>query len=106
MVNIYVGNLPYRLEEDELRSAFAAFGEVSLVKVVIDRETGKSKGFGFVEMPVQAEAEEAIRQLNGQDFKGRSLRVNEARPRENNGGGGFGGRPPRSDGGGKRFQRY
>ncbi len=107
MVNIYVGNLPYRLDEDELRSAFAAFGEVSLVKIVMDRETGKSKGFGFVEMPVQADAEEAIKQLNGSDLKGRSLRVNEARPREDNRGfGGGGGRPPRSDGGGaRRFSR-
>ena len=81
-MNIYVGNLPYDLSESELRDAFANFGEVSLVKILSDRETGRSRGFGFVEMPNQAEAEAAVANLNGKDVGGRPLRVNEARPRE------------------------
>ena len=81
-MNIYVGNLPYGLSESELRDAFANFGEVSLVKILSDRETGRSRGFGFVEMPNQAEAEAAVANLNGKDVGGRPLRVNEARPRE------------------------
>jgi RNA recognition motif-containing protein len=81
-MNIYVGNLSYRMTEDELREAFAAFGEVSSAKIIMDRETGRSKGFGFVEMPVQAEGEEAIKALNEKEFAGRNMRVNEARPRE------------------------
>lgn len=80
-MNIYVGNLPYRITEAELRSAFEGYGAVQSVKIVIDRDTGKSKGFGFVEMPVQAEAEEAIRKLDGSMLNGRNIRVNEARPR-------------------------
>ena len=82
LMNIYVGNLPYGLSESELRDAFANFGEVSLVKILSDRETGRSRGFGFVEMPNQAEAEAAVANLNGKDVGGRPLRVNEARPRE------------------------
>jgi RNA recognition motif-containing protein len=81
-VNIYVGNLSYAMSEGELREAFAAFGEVSSVKILVDRETGRSRGFGFVEMPNQGEAESAIAQLNGKDLGGRALRINEARPRE------------------------
>lgn len=81
-MNIYVGNLSYGMSEDELRDAFAAFGEVSSVKILMDRETGRSRGFGFVEMPNQGEAEAAISNLNGKDLSGRALRVNEARPRE------------------------
>ncbi len=81
-MNIYVGNLSYRMTEDELREAFGAFGEVSSAKIIMDRETGRSKGFGFVEMPVQAEGEEAIKALNEKEFAGRNMRVNEARPRE------------------------
>jgi cold-inducible RNA-binding protein len=81
-MNIYVGNLSYGMSEDELRDAFAAFGEVSLVKILMDRDTGRSRGFGFVEMPNQSEAEAAITQLNGKDVGGRALRINEARPRE------------------------
>ncbi|MCC7412893.1 MAG: RNA-binding protein [Gammaproteobacteria bacterium] len=80
-MNIYVGNLPYRISEDELRSSFEAYGTVSSAKIVIDRETGKSKGFGFIEMPTQSEAEEAIKKLDGTDLNGRNIRVNEARPR-------------------------
>ena len=81
-MNIYVGNLSYGMSEDELREAFGAFGEVSSVKILMDRETGRSRGFGFVEMPNQSEAEAAIAQLNGKDVGGRALRINEARPRE------------------------
>jgi len=81
-MNIYVGNLSYQMSEDELRNAFGAFGEVSSVKILMDRETGRSRGFGFVEMPNQSEAETAIAKLNGTDVGGRALRINEARPRE------------------------
>jgi RNA recognition motif-containing protein len=81
-MNIYVGNLSYSLSEQELRDAFAAHGDVSSVKILTDRETGRSRGFGFVEMPNQSEGEAAISQLNGKDLGGRALRVNEARPRE------------------------
>jgi RNA recognition motif-containing protein len=81
-MNIYVGNLSYGMSEDELRDAFGAFGAVSSVKILMDRETGRSRGFGFVEMPNQSEAETAIAQLNGKDVGGRALRINEARPRE------------------------
>jgi len=81
-MNIYVGNLSYGMSEEELREAFAAYGDVASVKILSDRETGRSRGFGFVEMPNQSEGEAAIAQLNGKDLGGRSLRVNEARPRE------------------------
>ena len=81
-MNIYVGNLSYSMSEEELRDAFSAYGEVASVKVLVDRETGRSRGFGFVEMPNQSEAEAAIAQLNGKDVGGRALRINEARPRE------------------------
>ncbi len=81
-MNIYVGNLSYTLDESELREAFAAYGEVSSVKVLMDRETGRSRGFGFVEMPNQAEAEAAVAEINGKEIGGRALRVNEARPKE------------------------
>jgi RNA recognition motif-containing protein len=82
VMNIYVGNLSYGMSEDELRDAFGAFGQVSSVKILMDRETGRSRGFGFVEMPNSSEAETAISQLNGKDLGGRPLRINEARPRE------------------------
>jgi RNA recognition motif-containing protein len=81
-MNIYVGNLSYDMTEDELRAAFAAYGDVSLVKILMDRETGRARGFAFVEMPNQSEGETAIAELNGKDLGGRALRVNEARPRE------------------------
>lgn len=80
-MNIYVGNLSYDLDEDELRKAFEAYGEVSSATVVKDRYTGQSRGFGFVEMPSQDEANAAIEGLNGTGLKGRALRVNKARPR-------------------------
>lgn len=81
-MNIYVGNLPWRASEDDLRSAFEAFGEVTSAKIVTDRETGRSRGFGFVEMPDGDAAQAAIDSLNDKDFEGRNLRVNEARPRD------------------------
>jgi len=81
-MNIYVGNLSYGMSEGELRDAFAAFGEVSSVKILMDRETGRSRGFGFVEMSDQSEGEAAVSNLNGKEFDGRALRINEARPRE------------------------
>jgi len=84
-MNIYVGNLSYDLSSDELREAFEAFGEVASVSIIMDRDTGRSKGFGFVEMPDRTQAEEAIRGLDGSDLKGRPARVNEARPRRHDG---------------------
>jgi len=86
-MDIYVGNLSYDITAEELREAFEQHGEVTTAKIVSDRETGRSKGFGFVEMPSQAEGEAAIAELNGAMLKGRTARVNEARPRE--------ARPPR-----------
>jgi len=80
-MNIYVGNLPYQATEDELRATFSPFGEISSVAIITDRMTGKAKGFGFVEMPSNDEAQNAINQLNGSDFGGRNITVNEARPR-------------------------
>lgn len=92
-MNIYVGNLPYGLRDGELMDMFAEYGQVSSAKVIMDRETNRSKGFGFVEMDDDKAAQNAIDSLNGKDMAGRQLRVNEARPRENNnpprGGGGF-----------------
>jgi RNA recognition motif-containing protein len=82
-MNIYVGNLPYRMSDDELRDLFTPFGEVSSAKVIMDKMTDRSKGFGFVEMPDNSAAETAVREMNGKDIGGRPLRVNEARPREN-----------------------
>ena len=80
-MNIYIGNLPYNISEDELRELFAAHGEVSSANIITDRESGRSKGFGFVEMPDKAEGESAINALNESNVQGRNLRVNEARPR-------------------------
>lgn len=99
-MNIYVGNLAYATTEEDLRSIFSAFGDVSKVSIIKDKETGRSKGFGFVEMPDNSAAQAAINGLNDTDIGGRNAKVNEAKPRENTGGGGGGGRPPRRDGGG------
>ncbi|MBQ9536472.1 MAG: RNA-binding protein [Desulfovibrionaceae bacterium] len=79
--SIYVGNLPWSATEDEVRELFAEYGEVLSVKLINDRETGRARGFGFVQME-DAGADEAIKNLNEKDFNGRSLRVNEAKPRE------------------------
>lgn len=81
MMNIYVGNLPYNTTEEELRSAFGAFGEVSSVNVITDRDTGQSKGFAFVEMADNASADSAIKGLNDTVMGGRNLKVNQAKPR-------------------------
>ena len=81
-MNIYVGNLAYSVTEDDLREAFSAYGEVSRANVIMDRDTGRSKGFGFVEMPDSAQAEAAINGLNDKQLSGRAIRVNEAKPRE------------------------
>ena len=80
-MNIYVGNLPYTATEDDLRELFAAHGEVATVNIIMDKFSGQSKGFGFVEMPDQAAAEAAIEATNESDVKGRNIKVNEARPR-------------------------
>ncbi|RXJ91666.1 RNA-binding protein [Arcobacter sp. CECT 8983] len=81
-MNIYVGNLSFRMNDSELEKVFAEFGEVKSAKVITDRETGRSKGFGFVEMADSSAGNEAIEKLNGNEVEGRTLRVNEARPRE------------------------
>jgi len=94
-MNIYVGNLPHAASEDELRQAFEAFGEVATANIIKDKFSGESKGFGFVEMPSKEEAMKAISGLNGTEMKGRTLNVNEARPKPEGGGGGG-----RSGGGG------
>ncbi|MCC2635019.1 MAG: recognition motif-containing protein [Ramlibacter sp.] len=89
---LYVGNLPYQVRDSDLEQAFSQFGQVTSAKVMMERETGRSKGFGFVEMGSDDEAQAAITGMNGQSMGGRSVVVNEARPMEN--------RPPRSGGGG------
>lgn len=94
-MRIYVGNFAYEMSEQELRAAFEAHGQVQEVSMITDRGTGRSKGFAFVEMPSTAEAEAAIAALNGKEFDGRNITVNEARPRPERsfggGGGGYGG---------------
>jgi len=93
-MNIYVGNISYQMSNDDLRAAFEPFGEVTDAHVIMDRETGRSRGFGFVEMANDDEAKEAIEKLNGSDIQGRNVTVNEARPRQprpGGGGGGYGG---------------
>ena len=101
-MNIYVGNLSYDATEEDLQKAFEAFGQVESVKVIKDNYSGRSKGFGFVDMPDSTEAHSAIESLDGKDLKGRTLKVNKAKPRtegrrhgENRGGG--------RQGGGRRF---
>lgn len=96
---LYVGNLAYSVRDDELQQAFGQFGTVTSAKVMMDRETGRSKGFGFVEMGSDAEAQAAINGLNGQALEGRAIVVNEARPREERPGG-YGGRGGGGGGGG------
>ncbi|RLB33228.1 MAG: RNA-binding protein [Deltaproteobacteria bacterium] len=90
-MNIYVGNLSYELTDNELREAFEAFGQVDSARVIRDQYSGRSRGFGFVEMPVDGEAESAIAQLNGAMLRGRPVKVNKARPRPNTRRGGGGG---------------
>lgn len=81
-MNIYIGNLAYGVTSDDLNEAFGAFGEISRATVITDRETGRSKGFGFVEMPNDDEARKAIEEMNDKPLSGRNIRVNEAKPRE------------------------
>lgn len=96
-MNIYVGNLSHEATEEDLRQAFETFGEVTSAKIITDRASGAPRGFGFVEMPTKAEAEAAIAGLNGTELKGRTLTVNEARPRPE------GRRSERRPGGRRRF---
>ena len=109
-MNIYIGNLSYEVTEEDLKQAFETFGQVESVNIIKDKFSGRSKGFGFVEMPDKANALSAINELNGKELKGRTLNVNEARPRtESRGGrggygGGRGGRGGGRQGGGRRFQ--
>ena len=102
-MNIYVGNLSFDTSESDLQAAFAAYGAVSTARIATDRDTGRARGFGFVEMANQAEAQAAIKALNGSDLQGRTLTVNEARPREERrtGGGGGGNRGGYSGGQGR-----
>ena len=110
---LYVGNLPYTVRDEDLQQSFSEFGSVTSAKVMMERDTGRSKGFGFVEMGSDAEAQAAIKGMNGQSLGGRSVTVNEARPMEarpprtggyggdrSGGGGGYGGGGDRSGGGG------
>ena len=99
VTNIYVGNLPFTTNDMELEDLFSQFGEVARASVIMDRDTGRSRGFGFVEMPNDDEAKKAIEEMNGADIGGRPLTVNEAQPRGERGGGG-GGRGGRGGGGG------
>ena len=94
-MNIYVGNLAYEVTDEELQEAFSKHGQVDSARVIRDRFSGSSRGFGFVEMPNNQEAEAAINALNGQDLQGRAITANQARPREGNGGDRRGGGGPR-----------
>jgi cold-inducible RNA-binding protein len=100
-MNIYVGNLSWEVAEEDLRAAFGAFGEVASVNVIKDNFSGRSRGFGFVEMPSKTEGQAAIDGLNGKELKGRNLTVNEAKPRADGGGGRGGGGRPGGGGGGR-----
>jgi cold-inducible RNA-binding protein len=111
--NIFVGNLSFSTNEDELRQLFEPFGQVDRVSIMTDRDTGRSRGFGFVEMASNEDGEKAITALNGSQIGGRTLNVNEARPKTERGGGGGGGgfrdrgdRGGRGGGGGGRRDRY
>lgn len=108
-MNIYIANIPFRANEDELRELFEGYGSVASVKIILDKETQRSRGFGFVEMDDDSEATAAIQGINGKDFQGKNLVVNEARPKEprsdfrpRSGGGGGGGY--RQGGGGGGYQ--
>ncbi len=107
-MNIFVARLDYSVQDDELRQLFEAFGTVDSAKVIMDKDTGRSKGFGFVEMPEDNEVQNAINDLDGQELKGRNIVVKKARPREDNRGGGFnrGGGGGYRGGGGYGRDRY
>ena len=100
---LYVGNLAYSIRDEDLQQSFSQFGTVTSAKVMMDRDTGRSKGFGFVEMGSDAEAQSAVNGMNGQPLQGRALVVNEARPREERPGGFGGGGGGRSGGGGGSY---
>ena len=100
-MNIYVGNLSGEISEEDLRQAFEAFGKVASVTIIKDKFSGESRGFGFVEMPAKAEAQSAITGLEGKELKGRTLKVNEARPRSESPRGGRGPGRDRGPGGGR-----
>ena len=113
-MNIYVGNLVFDVSEEDLKEAFEPFGEITEVRLIMDKYSGKSKGFAFIEMPSKEEAEKAIEEMNGKEFKGRAMNVNEAKPKTDRGGrggrgggggggrGGFGGGGRRGGSGGGR----
>jgi RNA recognition motif-containing protein len=105
-LNIYVGNLSFDSTERDLEAAFAAYGAVTSARIATDRDTNRPRGFGFVEMANQAEAQAAIAGLNGADLQGRTLTVNEARPREERSGGGGGNRSGGRSGGGGGGNRW
>ena len=107
-MNLYVGNLLFNVSENDLKEAFEPFGEVTEVRLIMDKFSGKSKGFGFIEMPSKEEAEKAISEMNGKEFMGRALNVNVAKPKTDRrgGGGGGGGGGGRGRGGGGRERRY
>jgi RNA recognition motif-containing protein len=104
-MNIYVGNLSWGLKDQDLANLFTPYGEVSSAKIVMDKFTQRSKGFGFVEMPNDEQAQAAIAQLNGSEVEGRNLVVNESRPKEDNGGGGFKKRSFGGGGGGGGYKK-
>lgn len=108
MTNIFVGNLSFGTTEDSIRSMFEAYGAVERVNIITDRDTGQAKGFAFVEMTVDSEGAAAINGLNGRDLDGRTLNVNEARPKSERGSGGGGGgyRSNGGGGGGSRQRRW
>ncbi|HTT22274.1 MAG TPA: RNA-binding protein [Candidatus Sulfotelmatobacter sp.] len=115
MKNIFVGNLSFNTNEDELRQIFESYGQVDRVSILTDRDTGRSRGFGFVEMASDEDGEKAITALNGSQFGGRTINVNEARPKSDRGGGGGGfgggggggrGRGDRNGRGGGRRERW
>ncbi len=103
---LYVGNLTYGMDNNSLEAMFSSFGQVNSAQVITDRDTGRSKGFGFVEFGDAQAAKAAIAEMNGKDVDGRSLTVNEARPREDRGGGGGGGGRSGGYGGGGGGRRY
>ena len=106
-MKLYVGNLSYSTNESDLKDLFSQYGEVESVNIIIDRDTGRSKGFGFVELTERGDGEKAIAELNGSEVDGRQLKVNEAKPRTDNrgggGGGGYGGGRRGGGGGGGRY---
>lgn len=104
-MNIYVGNLPFNLGEEDLKEIFEEYGEVTSAKIISDKFSGRSKGFGFVEMDSDDEANNAIKELNNAEVSGRNIKVNESKPRENSRGGDSRGGDRRGGGGGGGYQR-